>query len=250
MRACHGRVTYTLHNSLCLTGFGNCALAIWMDQLSHSGGTDKQRETAVNAEDIRLGVDLADIAQHARTEKDAVEARLVRVAGDQISRSTGVERPCFPTDSARGNFLEIVGVDQCVEWWLFVVSQLGCLGRRWLQPVIIDGGIIDNAQVFVRGEVGLQDAWRVDLRVRLGGIAASVLQDDCRGPLVCPRLRLTLRIGMDVSLADPPGCSSRKSVMSHTWLSTTTQQSSWELCAEISRVDRTFLSGMSMTVFE
>jgi hypothetical protein len=41
---------------------------------------------------------------------------------------------------------------------------------------------------------------------------------------------------------DPPGCSSRKSVTSHTWLSTTTQQSSGVLWFETCWTETSFWS--------
>lgn len=57
-----------------------------------------------------------------------------------------------------------MGVDQCMERRLLVIQDnLGILRWWLLQPLLIDGGYVEDTLELVWGKILFQDIWRMDV---------------------------------------------------------------------------------------
>lgn len=151
-----------------------------MDELRHRRRTHKQREITIHAEDLRARIHRPHIAHDPWSEPNPIKARLVRIPRDQVVGRAGIKRPRLLARRLRRHELKVMRVDQRVQRWFLVIEDHTRVLARWLlQPLVVDGGFVEDALVFVGGEIALDHAGCVDLGIRFGRIAAGVFQNDC-----------------------------------------------------------------------
>lgn len=150
-----------------------------MNQFGHCGRAHKERQFIICTQNPSRWIDGADISQHARPKPDPIETGLVRVAREQVCRSTRVEGPGFLVGGFGCDDLEVVRVDQGFQGGFFVIRP-----DRWIlrrdrpEPFGVNGRLIERALELVRVQVGGEHTGRMHFRVRGGSIVARILEDD------------------------------------------------------------------------
>lgn len=173
------KTTYSLDKSVLLTGAGDGALAVLVNQLRHCCRTYKQGKTAVDGLNRGASVDLADISHYTGTEPYAIKSRFVRITRDEICSCTRIEGPGLLVCSLGCYQFKVVSIDDRVQWRLLVVQHDPCILRgRLLQPLVVDGGFIQDSLELVRLQVLPNYRRRMYLVICLCSITPSVLQDD------------------------------------------------------------------------
>ena len=171
-----------LDDALCGAGAGHGELAVRVDEAGHGGGGDDQREADRVVEDVGAGGDVCHVAHDAGAEPDAAVEGLVRVAGHEAGVGGGVEGPCFGGGSVAGSELEVFGVDEGFEGWLFRGASGGGFGSGVFEgrgPFGCDCGGVEDAFEGVGGEAFFDDGGGMDGGVGVCGIAAGVFVYYC-----------------------------------------------------------------------
>lgn len=98
-----------------------------MYQFHQSGRVYHKRHTNIVTKDSRCGIDLADISKDAGSEPDTAEETTVPLVRVAIRCCRTVKGPGLLGQSVLCHFLEVVAVDDCTQWRLFVGRECG----RW-----------------------------------------------------------------------------------------------------------------------
>lgn len=114
-----------------------------MNQFRHCRRTNKQRQPTINPQHPRPRINAPNIPQHPGPEPNPIKASLIRIPRKQIIRRARIKRPRLRTGRLGRYDLEIMRVDQRVQWRFLVLQDYLRIGAgRFLDPVIGDCGFV------------------------------------------------------------------------------------------------------------